>query len=177
MKLFGCGGKKNTCPCEDYTEYEMKLKCMRTTLHSRYISCIAIGIVVWTLATGKANSTEFSSWISFASMVTSIILSVIAIIMSITGESKTDAMRNQMEETAKKLEITADAIEKANMVNEENIKDLKDNIKILESKITSLQGKTEEVLNRYESSNSESNPVVVENMSRENLEWADSKNE
>lgn len=82
-----------------------------------------------------------------------------------------------MEETAKKLEITADAIEKANMVNEENIKDLKDNIKILESKITSLQGKTEEVLNRYESSNSESNPVVVENMSRENLEWADSKNE
>ena len=82
-----------------------------------------------------------------------------------------------MEETAKKLEITADAIEKANIVNEENIKDLKDNIKILESKITSLQGKTEEVLNRYESSNSESNPVVVENMSRENLEWADSKNE
>ena len=68
-------------------------------------------------------------------------------------------------------------LKKANMVNEENIKDLKDNIKILESKITSLQGKTEEVLNRYESSNSESNPVVVENMSRENLEWADSKNE
>lgn len=177
MKFFNCGKDNNTCPCEDYTKYELKLKCMKTTLHSRYISCIAIGIVIWTLATGKANSSEFSSWISFASTVTSIILSVIAIIMSISGENKTDAMRNQMEETAQKLETTADAIENANKKNEENIKDLKDNIEILQSKITLLQGKTEAVLNRYENNNKNNQVSVANNALVDKSRWAETKNE
>lgn len=103
MGLKWCPSKKESnCPCENYNEYEIKLKCAKTKLHSRYIAFIAIGIVIWLLATGEANSSEFAEWISFSSTIASIILSVIAIIMSITGENKTEAMRNQMEETAKK---------------------------------------------------------------------------
>ena len=71
------------CPCKDQNEYELKLRCMKAKIHSIYIASIAAGIVIWALATGQANSEEFSSWISFASTITSIILSVIAIFMSI----------------------------------------------------------------------------------------------
>lgn len=148
--MFGWCKEKQECTCKDYTEFEIRLKCAKAKLHSRYIACISIGALVWLVATGAANTKEFSSWVSFASTVASIILSVIAIIMSITGENKTDAMRNQMEETAKKLEVTANAIEEANKDNQENIKELKENIVLLQNKIESLQGKTDEYFSKYE---------------------------
>ena len=148
--MLGWCREKQECTCKNYSEFEIRLKCAKAKLHSRYIACISIGIVVWLVATGKANTEEFSSWISFASTVASIILSVIAIIMSITGENKTDAMRNQMEETAKKLEVTANAIEDANKDNQGNIKELKENILLLQAKIESLQGKTDEYFSKYE---------------------------
>ena len=91
------------CPCNDYKEYELKLKCMRTKLHSKYIAFISIAIVIWIVATGEANTEQFSEWISFASTITSIILSVIAIILSITGEGKTDVVRDKIEEAVKKI--------------------------------------------------------------------------
>ena len=77
--MFGVCREENkgSCPCKDYNEYEIKLKCAKTKLHSRYIAFIAMGIVIWMLATGDANSPEFSDWISFASTIASIILSVI----------------------------------------------------------------------------------------------------
>jgi hypothetical protein len=44
MELKKCSLRKESdCPCEDYNEYEVKLKCVKTKLHSRYISCIAAG--------------------------------------------------------------------------------------------------------------------------------------
>lgn len=144
-----CKGEQE-CTCKDYTEYEIRLKCVKAKLHSRYITCISIGILVWLVATGAANTKEFSAWISFASTVASIILSVIAILMSITGENKTDAMRNQMEDTAKKLEVAAKAIENANKDNQENIKELKENILLLQEKIELLQGKTDKFFGNYE---------------------------
>lgn len=162
-------GKKNDCSCKDYNEFEIRLKCAKTKLHSRYIGCIAIGVVVWMLATGEANSAQFSSWISFASTVASIILSVIAIIMSITGENKTDAMRNQMEETAKKLELTAKAIENANDTNKENIGELKENIALLEKKIEELKGENKKVLDQV--------GIVKSNRAEESPVWAKKNDE
>ncbi|MCI8798062.1 MAG: hypothetical protein HFG89_14710 [Dorea sp.] len=169
MKYFS---KKNSdCPCKDYNEYELRLKCMKTKLHSRYIVCIAIGIVVWSLATGEANSSEFSDWISFASTITSIILSVIAIILSITGESKMDAMRNQMEETASKLEETANAINNANSQNIKNVEELKENISLLEEKIEAFQGETKEALNQYQKSNRYDYSNVLNTKINPNFTW------
>ena len=137
MCFFGFGCKDNkVCPCENYTEYEMRLKCVKTTLHSRYISGIALGIVVLLLATGAANSPEFSNWISFASTVTSIILSVLATIMSITGEAKTDAMRNQMEDTTRKLDKAVENITSAN-------EDINRSIIELQGKIDSMSEKVD----------------------------------
>lgn len=167
MELKKCSLRKESdCPCEDYNEYEVKLKCVKTKLHSRYISCIAAGIVIWVLATGDANNAEFSSWISFASTITSIILSVIAIIISITGESKTDAMREKMEETTKHLNKTAQSIDEANEQNQNNVIELKQNIMLLQNKIELLQGRTNEVLNRYEKQ-SETDVQEKKNISNE----------
>ena len=135
MKFFNSCKDNNNCPCKDYMEYEMRLKCVKTTLHSRYIACIAIGIVIWTLATGKANTSEFSSWISFASTIASIILSVVAIIMSITGEAKTDAIRNQMEEATHRLDKAVENITAANKSIDKSINDLQRKIEIMSEKV------------------------------------------
>ena len=170
MGIKYCLSKKDSdCPCNDYNEYEIRLKCMKAKLHSRYISCIAFGIVIWLLATGEANTSEFSNWISFASTITSIILSVIAIILSITGESKTDAMRNQMEETAHKLEETAEAIEQANVQNIKNTQELKENIVVLQKKIESMPVHMTEVFDRYVKTENQTNEI--KNKISKDVKW------
>ena len=141
IPLFEFETDKN-CPCKDQNEYELKIKCMKTKLHSIYIACIATGIVIWSLATGKANNAEFSSWISFASTITSIILSVIAIFMSISGESKTDSMRDKMEEASKKLEKTANDIEAANKESIKNLDELKREMDELKVVLVGIPGET-----------------------------------
>lgn len=162
--MLGWRREKQEYTCKDNAEFEIRLEYEKTKLHSKYIACISIGIVVWLVATGKANTEEFSSWISFASTVASIILSVIAIIMSITGESKTNTMRDKMEEASRKIEKASEAIEKANDANKENIEDLKENINLLEKKIEELKGANTKVLEQVR--------VVDSNRSEENKEWA-----
>ena len=160
MGFQWCNNKSN-CECKDFNEYEIKLNCAKTKLHSRYIAAIAAGIVIWSLATGESNTAEFSAWISFASTIASIILSVIAIILSITGEGKTDVMREKTEEAVKKLENTAQNIEEANKKSIDNITDLKreiDDLKTALEKIpyqTVEQIKTEYKVSSFEESASE----------------------
>ncbi len=165
-------GKKEECTCEDYTEYEIKLKCVKAKLHSRYIACISIGILVWIVATGEANTKEFSSWISFASTVASIILSVIAIIMSITGEGKTDAMREQMEETACKLDNVANNMSeetaKTNREISQLINQLGDQIKILQEKVD----KVPEQVNNYSKTN-KTYKNTQKKSNRNQLQWGE----
>ena len=163
------------CPCKNYDEYELKLRCMRTKLHSRYIACIATGIVVWLITTGTSSNEKFPELISFASTITSIILSVIAIIMSITGESKTDAMRNQMERTTKKLEDTVNTVEHANRENVGNIRELKENIKILEKKIENMPVEVTEVIRQYEKTKHSEDDEVKKSIN-DNAVWV-KKNE
>lgn len=162
--MLGWCREKQECACKDYTEFEIKLKCAKAKLHSRYIACISIGIAVWLIATGAADTEEFASWISFASTVASIILSVIAIIMSITGENKTNTMRDKMEEASRKIEKASEAIEKANIASKENIEDLKDNINLLEKKIEELKGVNTKVLEQV--------GAVDSNRSEKNKDWA-----
>lgn len=132
------------CPCKDQNEYELKLRCMKAKIHSIYIASIAAGIVIWALATGQANSEEFSSWISFASTITSIILSVIAIFMSISGENKTDLMRDKMEEASGKLEKTAKDIEIANKESIKNIIELREEMSGLKKVLKDIPKETVE---------------------------------
>ncbi len=153
------------CPCEEQSEYELKLKCMKTRIHSIYIASIAFGLVVWALASGQANNEEFSSWISFASTVTSIILSVIAIFMSISGENKTDLMRDKMEEASKKIEKTAKDIAIANQESVKNITDLKVEMDDLKDILKNLPDATAKQVTQYQlvAQEEETAPATVKN--------------
>ena len=126
-----------TCQCHNFDEYEIKIKCVKTKLHSRYLSIIAIGICIWQFA-GNATEEQFVSQFSFASTITSIILSVLAIIMSITGEGKTEHIKEQLQEAAKNIDKTQKKIKEINDCIENNLKFLNMEVKNLHSEIEKL---------------------------------------
>lgn len=159
MSFFDYFKRKPDCPCKDYNDFEIRLKCLKTQLHSRYILCISLGIVVWMLASGDANNPEFSSWISFASTVASIILSVVAIIMSITGEAKTEAIRNQMEDATHRLDEAVKNITLANA-------DINTSIVHLQEKIDSMSEKVDNF-----SKDSQKSDMTVEKNMQEKIKF------
>ena len=63
-------------------------------------------ICVWLFTSSKDE--QFASHFSFASTVTSIILSVLAIFMSVSNESKTQTIREKIEQEAETITKTAD---------------------------------------------------------------------
>ncbi len=141
-------GFKKCSECKEvpktFDEYNLKLENERIKLHMRYISCIAIAIIVWMIATKTASHPKFPEWVSFAGTITSIILSVLAIILSITGEGKTEHIKEQIEMTAKELDKTVVSIAGINEGIESNINQLNASLSDLQSKIDDLPGKTAE---------------------------------
>lgn len=126
----------------DFEKFELELKIYKTKIHAKYISCIAMGIVVWIIATGQANTPEFSQWISFASTITSIILSVVAIFMSISGENKNILMQNKLEITAKRIDDMIQELENANDISKGNIMEMKEEIENLRMTIAKIPDET-----------------------------------
>ena len=156
---------------ESFKEYKILRQMDRNKLHTRYISCIAGGIVIWLIATGTYSNPNFPDWVSFASTITSIILSVLAIIMSITGESKTDAIKSDLSETARKLdEITAQMDKNMSGTNEEIrelITELSNQIEILQDKVD----KVPERVNTYSKTNWAVPPSTASRMFKTNIGW------
>lgn len=140
MEDFGAmfGQKRKAVEIQKFNQYELMLKTEKGKLHSRYIAIICISICVWLIASGSAKDDSFISQLSFASTVTSIILSVIAIILSITGESKTSMMQARMEDIVQNLETTAAQIADISNSTEENMSSLRNGIADLDSKIKNL---------------------------------------
>lgn len=94
---------------QDYREKYEKIK-----LHIVYLIIIAVilAVIGFSLAFGK-NSIALGQ-ISMASTVSSIILSSIAIFMSISGESKLNHTHDKLVETSDRMSGIADNIEQAN---------------------------------------------------------------
>ena len=76
------------------------------------------------IITSTYNQSVFVEQFSMASTITSIILSVIAIIMSITGEGKTEGIRNQMTETTQELRNTVNTVQEINNGVGESLREL-----------------------------------------------------
>lgn len=173
--MFGikkCEECKQKSEEEIFDVYKEKRKIDKIKLHAKYISCISVGIVVWLVATGTAKNDEFAGWMSFASTITSIILSVIAIILSITGESKTDAIKNDLSDTARKLDNVAGGMNKSMDNTKELIEQLGKQIKVLEEKVD----KVPERVNAYKNTNvtySETENKEV----RSNVHWGGNNEE
>lgn len=76
--------------------------------HRTYVilMIIAVALLIFALTVKTGSNKVFVEQVSFASTITSIILSVIAIWMSITGERNTNEIKNKVSEAACSLTMT-----------------------------------------------------------------------
>jgi hypothetical protein len=88
-------------------------------LHVRYIGIIALIITLGSVILAGYNNDAFVGQFSFASTITSIILSVVAIWMSISGERNTNSIKD-------KVEDAVDDLNEVNMNIKSNIDGLVD---------------------------------------------------
>ncbi len=162
----------NTRKIDDYKIddfVELKRKQSMIMIHLFYIIGIATFIIIVFLTICLDNAEIFGQQLSFASTLTSIILSVIAIFMSIMSEGKADSLKRDFEkandhlskstkvlnETIEKLSTTLDTINKFdNQLNgiynkiinlDKNVNEVKEKVKKQESTETSLQKNIKEV--------------------------------
>lgn len=123
------------CPCSKYEEYEVKIKCAKTKLHCKYLLVIAVLICIWLFAVLTHGDKSFVSQMSFASTITSIILSVLAIIMSITGEGKIEHIKDQLDVTAKDIKESQKTVGDIHDSIKDNLDKLYTGINTLDEKI------------------------------------------
>lgn len=148
-----------------FEEFVLKRENDRINLHIRYICFITTSIIVWLIATGTANNKEFTNWISFASTITSIILSVLAIIMSITGENKSESARERLQETSKKIDEVVVSMQSINKKTEGNISEVQQTLEILKNKIDDMDNHLQEFTKEQD------NKVTLRNNFENNSKW------
>ena len=122
--------------------YSFQLRYEKIKLHLKYILVICLGITVCSVALSCYNQDVFIQQLSLAGTITSIVLSVIAIIMSISGESKTEGIRNQMIEITNELRNNIDIVTSINDGVSESMQELQKNINLLEDRIKSIPEET-----------------------------------
>lgn len=83
--------------------YKAELKYIKNTLHTKYLISIAVGLVLLSFIIVIKGDTEIQNEFSMASTISSIILSSIAIFMSISSEVKSTYLQNQLLEISAKL--------------------------------------------------------------------------
>lgn len=79
------------------------IKHEKLKLHYKYLIVIAAILLFGGIILASADQTEFAAQVSFASTITSIILSVIAILMSLWGERTTNDIKTRITESAERL--------------------------------------------------------------------------
>jgi len=83
-------------------------------LHYKYSIVIAIILLFGGIVLATSNQDEFVVQVSFGSTMSSIILSIIAIWMSISGERTTNDIRTKIAESTERLSNTTNNIETLN---------------------------------------------------------------
>ena len=97
-----------------------------------FIIFVLIAMVLWLFTATKDPS--FASHFSFASTIASIILSVLAIFISISGESKTQVIRDKIEKEADDVICVSNKLEK-------QISDLSEKFDVVVQNTASLKAK------------------------------------
>ena len=120
---------------DKYFELEQKNKLIK--LHLIYTLGISCFITIIFLTIDLHDANRFGEQISFASTISSIILSIIAIFMSIENESKSEHLRREFEKSSEKL---------SNSVN-----DVKDAAKLIKDNIPIIKGYQEQMKQIFES--------------------------
>ena len=92
----------------DITKHE------KIILHMKYIIAISVIISLGSVVLALYNQDAFVAQVSFAATITSIVLSVIAIWMSISGERSTNDIKVKIAESTERLSGTTKEIETFN---------------------------------------------------------------
>ena len=98
---------------ENY-QNEKNVKNDNLKLHFIYVVVICFIICIGTIIIAAHNQESFVSQVSFAGTITSIVLSVIAIWMSISGERTTNDIRIKITESTERLSDTTKNVETLN---------------------------------------------------------------
>lgn len=97
----------------ELTEREKEIKYEKGQLHVKYLFILAGILAIASISIALGTDEAFTAQLSFASTVSSIILSVLAIIISISGEDKNSYVQNKMCETTDLMNQVATRIENA----------------------------------------------------------------
>ncbi|MCI5872528.1 MAG: hypothetical protein PUJ55_12130 [Clostridiales bacterium] len=98
-------------------EYELAITKMR----ARYLGILALVVITWQVAIYCVSSEQFVDELSLAATVSSIILSVLAIIMSISGNKTMNEIEVRLGDTASKMNTSSN---KATEINDSLIKNI-----------------------------------------------------
>lgn len=88
-------------------------------VHMFYIIVILILALVVVITDRGYDNKDLAQWIAFGATLSGIILSVLAIILTLIGETKSDNTKDSLLDTSKKLEDIVDNIENATLRLEE----------------------------------------------------------
>lgn len=137
-----CGKNCNYSQCSELTKKDLRHVVI-------FFSTVIIFIFVF-LLTGDQSAMDY---FSFASTITSIVLSVVAIIMTISSESKSEGVKQQIDNSVSQLESAKvtiqDYISRMNAQSEEQDKKFNDIL----SKSNDNLSKSEEILKMTKSLN------------------------
>lgn len=118
--------------------YQNELKYEKNKLHVRYLLIIAGIILCLGIVIAVGNDTGFSAQISMASTISSIILSVVAIFMSIVSENRNSSAQNYMLEASTKLSLSVSQIEDIASALNEKMKNVEKYTSNLSEKMDSI---------------------------------------
>ncbi len=107
-------------------------------LHYKYLIVISAILLFGGIVLASADQTEFAAQVSFASTITSIILSVIAILMSLWGERTTNEIKTSITESAERLSGYTKEIGVLNNSHKETMDKQLDELKNVQEQLTQV---------------------------------------
>ncbi len=123
----------------DNNEFNI-IQSEKNKLHIKYIIAIAIIICFGSIILATYNQKAFVEQISFAGTVTSIILSVLAIWMSISGERTLNDIKSKIVESTERLSVTTINVEHLNNNYEKMMDEQFKELKNFQTQLESLIG-------------------------------------
>lgn len=117
---------------------EKNLQHEKLKLHFIYVIIICFIICIGTIVIATYNQDAFVSQISFAGTITSIVLSVIAIWLSISGDRTTNDIRIKIAESTERLSSTTQNVETLNQKYEKTMDSQLDELRNVQKQLNEL---------------------------------------
>ena len=113
--LISTRNRQDSGKCENSgncTNEKTSKKCIRLVQQDfKYIVILFSTVLIFVAVDILIGNQDALNYISFASTITSIVLSVIAIFMTISSEAKNDGMKLAIDESIRKLEATTESLQ------------------------------------------------------------------